>query len=336
MQKIFTLLLSSLFFSLASLGPGAYQAQAEIVGPFEQSLVKYVEDGVLDAPEYQYLYTLSRQRLEGRDQVLAKHFMNFVTPHKGFIQISYGFYRGQNKVTLQFAFAPTYSENMLLSGRTFREVLGKVSQNDTLSETTADSYRCGAASLLAAHFLLYGNFEKAFYSLNMAGSPLTYRNLHLAQERLYHYANTDKQPGLVSVLRYAYFSDGRVKDPVAEGEVVRGAQLMGLKAHALIGPSKSRIHDRSEAVIQFWKQYPRAPILVGVYLNTKTGDVRPPDSSHQQNHFVVVFQENQRYWMVNSGVLDNGTDAALRALSLQEMKSYVLQTKGTLLALSKS
>ncbi len=311
---------------------------AALLGPFDEALTRSLKDQVLDSREYKALNDIYRgQRLQGADARLADHFMGFMQKQKQFIKISYSYYRHpKNKVNLKFAFSPTYAEDLLLTGSSYREVLGKISQNDLLPETSGDAHRCGAASLLAAHFLLYGNFNEAFKRLNMGAPALTYRSIHLAQERLYNYANTDKQPGLVTLFRYEYFSDGRIQNPRSEGEVKRAAELMGVRNTPLVGPSKERIFDRREAVMNFWASNPQAPLLVGVYLDTKTGVVYPPqERTRVQNHFVVVFQEDGQYWLANSGVLDNGSNTALYILNERNFEAFVLRTTGTLEALTR-
>lgn len=314
------------------------QAAIGTLGPFDKALTHYVKDKVLDGREYKALIELQRtQRLQGSDARLASHFLGFMQKQKQFIKISYSYYRhSSSKIDLHFAFSPTYAEDSVITGSNYREILGKISQNDLLTETVSDAHRCGAASLLAAHFLLYGNFNEAFRRLNMGAPALTYRSIHLAQERLYDYANTDKQPGLVTLFRYEYFSDGRIQNPRSEGEVKRAAELMGILNTPLIGPNKDKIFERREAVEDFWRSNPGAPLLVGVHLDTKSGVVYPPkNGSRPQNHFVVVFQEDGKNWLANSGVLDNGSTTALYVLNDRNFDAFVLRTTGTLEALTR-
>ncbi|MBF2054193.1 MAG: hypothetical protein IGS03_12145 [Candidatus Sericytochromatia bacterium] len=314
----------------------ASSAQAHQSGPFEQALLEYTRDKVLDQREYEYLKTLPRYRLSEQDRYLAEHFLGFVDRHKGFIKIQYSFYQGDRPVTLNFAFAPTYSEDSPVAGSSPREVLGNLSQNDTLAETLADGERCGAAALLSAHYLLYGSFQQAFARLNIQASVATYRAVHLAQERLYNYANTDGQAGLTSAFRYTVYEDGRVENPLASGETVQAAKLMGLRLQPLIGQHKDSLYQRRQVVNNLWTLYPEAVLLVGVYLDDKTGTVRSPEGErYPQNHFVLVFREAGRYWMLNSGGVDNGNGTALIPLSLQQMDGFVYRTTGSLDGLTR-
>lgn len=329
-------LLCAGLYALPFTGPLS-AALAAVNGPFDAALTQYINDKVLDSREYKALTDLHRaRRLQGADARLADHFMGFMQKQKQFIRINYSYYRARQRVNIAFSFSPTYAEDNLITGSTYRDVLGKISQNDLIPETINDSNRCGAASLLSAHFLLYGNFNEAFKRLNMGTPPLSYRSIHIAQERLYNYANTDKEPGLVTLFRYEYFSDGRIENPRSEGEVKRAAELMGIRNTPLVGPNKDRIFDRKDAVNAFWSTNPRAPLLVGVHLDTKTGVVYPPnDRNRIQNHFVVVFQEDGQYWLANSGVLDNGSNTALYVLNARNFEAFVLRTTGTLEALTR-
>ncbi len=330
---MFTLKQRFLFLLLGSFCCLAPAAQAQSLGAFEQQLLTFLDDSVLDLPEYQSLQQAARQRLNPQDKHLAKDFMDFMSKQKRFIKITYIYFRQRQKVQLKFVFAPTYSESQILVGSSSREILSKISQNDTLHETQSDSHRCGSAALLSAHYLLYGSFDNALKQLQIESPVLTYKTIHLAQERLYTYSNTDQQDGLVSSFRYTYYSDGRVVNPISEGEVSRGAQLLGLKSIPLIGPSRDRLTDRHETVMKLWKTQP-APLLVGVYLDINTGQVRPPDErKYKQNHFVLVFPQAGKYWMLNSGVLDNGNGSALTPLNTSQVKQFVLKSPGSVQAL---
>jgi len=305
--------------------------------PFEQALLFYTQDGVLDKREYLYLQSLLKSQLPTQDRILGEHFLSFAAQHRSFIHMQYSFYQGQKQITLKFAFAPTYAEDSLIQGQTPRAVLGQISQNDTLQETHADAERCGAAALLSAHYLLYGSFQRAFSRLGLPEAAPTFRAVHLAQEQLYHLANTDGQPGLTSQFRYTLYQDGRIENPVSEGEIKNLAAFLHLDVKPLIGETKATMYARQRVVQAFWALYPEAPLLVGVYLNEKSGEVRPPQNpTYPQNHFVLVFREAGRHWMLNSGVLDNGSGQALQELNAQQMQGFVYQTTGSLDALTRN
>ncbi|PIQ26310.1 hypothetical protein COW36_15030 [bacterium (Candidatus Blackallbacteria) CG17_big_fil_post_rev_8_21_14_2_50_48_46] len=303
---------------------------------FSDALILSIDDGVLDRDEYRQLkqHYFQNSALPGEEQRLSKHFFKFISKHKQFIKINYGFYKGsqQNPVRLDFVFAPNYTENDQVPGKTWQEVLSHISQNDTLTETQQDSYRCGAAALLGARFLLKQDFASAFELLRVplqAPRP-TYREMHLAQEQLYNYANTDGSPGLVSAVRYVVYSDGRIAKPVSEGEIQRGADLLQLNLEPLIGSTRSTLYRRKDVVLRFWRKNPQAVLLIGVYLDEKSGEIYPPSKSKVQNHFILVFRQNSNVFLVNSGVSDNGGGKAIRQLNSTELNAFVFSTQATL------
>lgn len=327
-------------FLLALLLLGlAWPAGAQETVSFEAALKQYTRDGVLDGQEYAYLKGLNTSRMSPSDRRLAEHFLSFAAKHSSYTRMSYAYQRtSHSTVTLHFIFAPTYAEDSALNGQSVREVLGLISQNDALPETHEDDHRCGAAALLSAHFLLYGSLDKAFASLQMPQVvPLTYRSIHLAQERLYLRANRDGKPGLVTQFKYRIYSDGHIDQVQSEGEIRAGADLLGMRVHPLLGPRKDELYRREQTIRAYWRMYPEAPMLVGVYLNQKTGAVHPVDErTYPQNHFVLIFRDHNRTWMLNSGVLDNGNGSALSELSPQQVKAFLYFTHGSIDALTRS
>lgn len=317
--------------------PHRLAARAEGQVSFESALKQYTQDGVLDNREYSYLKSLNQSTMTPTDLRLAKHFLNFTEQHRSYTRMTYTYQRSSHtKVVLNFVFAPTYSEDALLTGQTYRDVLGLISQNDALPETVEDAHRCGASAILSAHFLLYGSFKTAFERLNMNTPELSFRAIHIAQEQLYRYANTDNKPGLVTQFKYKVYPDGRIEGAQSEGEVKRGAALLGMRVQPLLGSHKQSIYQRQQEINTFWSMYPRAPLMVGVYLNQKTGEVYPPnDSNHPQNHYVLIFRENNRYWLINSGVLDNGNGSALYELNSSQLPAFLYQTHGSIDAFTR-
>ena len=87
------------------------------------------------------------------------------------------------------------------------EAIANISQNDKLSSTFNDNNRCGAASMINAYLLLGGSFADAAGKFNLE-KDFTYKNVHLLQEKLYEYANSDNKAGLVSSYRYFYNNNG--------------------------------------------------------------------------------------------------------------------------------
>lgn len=309
---------------------------AAVLGRFDQALTQYTQDQVLDAQEYKSLQSIAKQSLGSEDRSLASHFLSFARKHPGFIRMGYSYFRQTQKITLQFAFAPTYAEDMPIQGTYARDVLAQISQNDVLPETTNDSQRCGAAALLAAHYLLFGSFEQAFSKLGLNMQSLSYRSMHLAQENLYRMVNSDGKPGLVTQLRYTEYSDGRIDKPQLSGEIKEAATFLNMRIHPMLGPTKARLYERSQVIKGFWAMYPQAVFLVGVHLDSSNGQIRSPNESNlAQNHFVLVFKQNNRLWLHNTGVLDNGRGKALMQLNQSQANQLFYQTRGTVEALTR-
>lgn len=302
---------------------------------FAEHLIHLTADGVLDRKDYKQIRQEAKKtaQMGPEDRQLSRHFLGFISKHKQFVKITYRFYRSADEPTrLDFFFAPNYTETEQIPGNTWAEVLSHISQNDTLPETQQDRFRCGASALLSAHFLLKQEFATAFA---LVGVPLklprpTYQEVHLAQEALYNYANTDGKPGLVSAVRYAIYPDGRVANPVSEGEIQKGADLLRLRLEPLIGATRDSLYQRKEVIQRFWRKFPQGVLLVGVYLDDKSGDVFPPSRSQIQNHFMLVFRQNNDYFWVNSGVSDNGGGQALKKMSASDLQRYLYNTTATL------
>lgn len=325
----------SLLLGCLSAGLIALPSPAIGLGPFDQALSQYTQDGALDGQEYAWLRHLGGQALPNQDMALARHFLMFASKYKGFIHMTYSYYRSGSPIRLTFAFAPTYAEDSFIQGATSRDVLSQISQNDVLPETHADDKRCGAAALLSAHYLLYGSFNQAFAQLNIQTQGLTYRAIHQAQDVLYQLANTDGEEGLVSMFRYTLYTDGHIDKPQPDGEIKEAARMVALKVYPVIGPSKDRFTDRQNAIQTFWRQYQDAVFLVGVHLNEQTGAVRAPDNQAPQNHFVLLFRQNNQLWMLNSGVLDNGNHTALLPISPAQAQWLFYHTSGSVDALTR-
>jgi hypothetical protein len=340
MQNIFHFLTKSKSLLIGTLSLG-FVICAPLSSAFAQAdsfadlLINLSTDGVLDRQDYLKIKQEAKNinGMSEEDKQLASHFLKFISKHKQFVRITYRFYRSSKDATrLDFFFAPNYTEAEQIAGTTWQEVLSHISQNDTLSETHQDRYRCGASALLSAHFLLKQEFASAF---ELLGVPLklprpTYQEVHLAQEALYNYANTDNQPGLVSAVRYAIYPDGSISNPVSEGEIQRGADLLKLKLEPLIGKTRKTIYQRKDVIQRFWRKNPQGVLLVGVYLNENSGDIFPPAPGKVQNHFILVFRQGNDYFWVNSGVSDNGGGKALKKLSSSDLTRYLYTTSATL------
>lgn len=304
-------------------------------GPsFEAGFRKAIADQALDRREYEKLHELATQVAEPEEIYLAQGVLERLSQYQSMIQLRFNYSYRQKMQQVNFLFSPIYAEDEVLTGRSPYELLGKLAQQDLLAETRADGFRCGAAAVLAGHYMLYGNFNRALQKLGVSSRSLTYRSLHLAQEKLYQVSNRDGQDGLSQRLQYRVFPDGKVSIVQHDGEVVEAARHIGISIVPLKISIYEELLDRQRVILNLWRSQPKIPLLVGVYLDAKTGKIYPPNEQGlTQNHFVLVFRLGREVWMYNSGVSDNGLQAAITPLDSDEIRAYVMQTEGSVNAL---
>lgn len=299
---------------------------------FTDAVYTLIKDGVLDSSDYQYLnsnrHALGTNEFE---RYFSDQFLSYLKRHRNLTRLKYKYRKQGRLYTMNFVFSPTYSESQRIPGNQTRTVLSHISQHDNLKETREDGNRCGAATLLNAYYYLHYDFHGAFQKLGITPQysvSVTYKDIHLAQEKLYTYANTDRQAGLVAGTKYSYYSSGAIFNVRPHGEILRGATLLGLKLHPLMGPTQQQAYQRSSTVEQFWKKHRRGALMVGVHLNPQSGKLSVPTSFNAQNHFVLVLKDRGRYYLLNTGVVNNGDGSALKSLSQNEVKSFIYNTNG--------
>lgn len=303
---------------------------------FETAFRHAIRDKALDRQEFAGLIERAQKITNPEDIHLANGLFEILTQYQGLVHLSFRYTYRQQKKDAAFLFSPTYSEDDPLKAKNAAEFLGKIAQQDLMPDTLGDNFRCGAASLLAGHYILYGNLSKAFRQLKLTGE-VTYRQMHWAQEKLYRLANIDGEDGLTQRLVYKILNDGRIKILEHEGEIETAARKIGLQIVPLKITVQEELLDRQRVILDLWRRQPRIPLLVGVYLDPDTGDVFPPDEIKRvQNHFVLVFRDSPQVWMYNSGVVDNGQQRAIRQLNTQELRDFVMKTKGSVNALLRT
>lgn len=297
---------------------------------FEATFRKLISDGALDRLEYVALQELALEISDPEDHHLAHEILVMLSHYQDLIQLKFGYEYRNRTYQAKFLFSPLFAEQEPLQASSTKELLGKISQQDLLPETQGDGFRCGAAALLAGHYLIYGSFGKAFRQLNTASGPLTYRQIHLAQESLYQSANKDGQHGLTQRLLYQVDAQGKVKIIEHDGEIEQAARRIGLHVVPLKITERSDLLDRQRVIVQLWQTQPKVPLMVGVYLDEKTGHIWPPNETDRvQNHFVLVFRQSPKIWLYNSGVSNNGRQDAIFELNAEAMRRYVTQTEGS-------
>lgn len=303
---------------------------------FEMAFQKLIQDKSLDREEYRFLIKQAQTLTQPEDLHFANHLFSMLTQYQSLVYLSFHYTYQQQKKRVEFLFSPSHSENELIKAQSKSELLGKISQQDLLSETTGDGFRCGAASLLAGHYLLYGNFTRAFQQLQLK-PELTYRQIHWAQEKLYRLANQDGEDGLTQRLVYQVHESGKVKIIKHEGEIELAAKKIGLSIVPLKITVREDLLDRQKVILDLWRRNPEIPLLVGVYLDSETGEIFPPDEiTRVQNHFVLVFRDSPQVWMYNSGVTDNGRQQAIQQLNAQDLRDFVMKTRGSVNALFRN
>ena len=323
-------LLLGFLIGLSGLNATTVQAATR----FEPLFRKAIADQALDRLEYAKLQDLLPQLNQPEESRLAGQVLSLLSHYQSLVQLNFNYAYRRRQQQASFLFSPTYAENELLTAPSSPELYGKISQQDLLQETQADQVRCGAAALLIGHHLIYGHFSKAFSRLGISSGKLTYRHIHLAQEKLYQAVNLDGQDGLSQRMRYRVLGDGRVEILEHGGEIEDAARKIGLSLKPLKINANQEQHHRDQVIRQLWRKTPTVPLLVGVYLNEETGKVQAPDEgTHQQNHFVLIFKKGSQIWMYNSGVRDNGLQAAIRPLNEDGFERFVLNSKAAVNAL---
>lgn len=234
----------------------------------------------------------------------------------------------------EFVLTPTYSESELVPGKTPLEIVSNLSQGDSLSDTAFDNERCSASALVNAYLLLGGDFAALAGKLGLPAEAktLTYENAHRAQEALYTQANINRSKGLNigENNRYAPGSS-RIIRPEIVGESRIAAQKIGMKTHALMGATRETMSLREAAVRDFIAKHPKAPMHVAV----KAGPpVSAPADFEQYDHAVTIYHEQGKFYLLDTGVNDNGASRAMRQLKPHEVKELLFESKGFVFGLT--
>jgi hypothetical protein len=188
--------------------------------------------------------------------------------------------------------------------------------------------------VLNAYLLLGGKFEELPSKLGLKPehSDLTYANVHRVQEALYLKANVNGGEGLnISDSNRYDFQTGRITRPEVVGESRIAANLLGLKTHALMGPTREKMTEREPAVKAYLAQNPKAVF----YLTVQGGPpVRAPQEYEKYNHAVSVYHEKGKFFLLDTGVNDNGAGRAMKPLNPTEVKELLYDNKGYVFGLS--
>ncbi|HEY9843667.1 MAG: hypothetical protein ACAI44_24200 [Candidatus Sericytochromatia bacterium] len=303
------------------------------MGNFRTSLIQLSRDGVIDRADLQQLRAAGKRARKGSDDAwMAQQVLAFLDKYTEARHIRYGI-PGQK---LDFEFTPAYAESDAIPGESVRQKLSRVSQADNLAETDDEGNRCGAASLLNAWLLLGGNFSEAATRLGLSApdGELTYAQLHTAQEALFDAVNTDGSDGLSTSYSITY----RGNEVVAlepRGEIWDAIGKLSLNGELLLSRKVDALHQRQEIVSDFWQRHPEGVLLTGLYLDAATGAMRSPSADERQNHFVLVFQDADKRYLLDTGASDNGVGNSLHELSPEQFEGFVYQSSGSVIGLTK-
>lgn len=307
---------------------------------FRQRLDAVARDQVIDRRDLQDLKSALVASKEAapnsQDVRTGEHLLGFLDTFQTTTQIRYTVQDPPQAVLYSFTLTPNYSENDTVPGNTPEEQVAHLSQNDSLPETNDDNSRCGAASLLNAWLLTGGRFEDAARRLGMPSTQqsMTYGNVHRLQEAIYDRANYNGVPGLTTELSYTH-RDGQLVTSTLGGEITTGAELLGLKTQPLTGTNTQRLHERKAAVESFLNQNYRGVLLVGVHLDTASGEVRTVSNNRPQNHFVTAYRRNGAYTLVDTGASDNGARNSARTLDRRQVEDLIMQGQGHVVGLTR-
>lgn len=308
------------------------QARADIT--FRDKFIELTsQDNILDKNELKVLSKLSLHP-ELEDPEFAKETVFNLNKYKTRTKLEYTIFdENENPRVLNFTVTPTYSENDKVQGKNAFEIVSNISQRDSLSETIGDSDRCAAASVLNSYLLLGGSFSTLAkkYDIN---PNLTYKNLHLLQEKLYRIGNTDNKPGIYSGFKYSYYETGRIFNIRADGEIVKLAKAADLKVVPILGPNLKNLYNRKDQVQNFFKLFPQSTVQSGVYLNLDSGNISRPINISQQNHVITIFKNNGNYYYSDTGNIDNGDGKNVTKMSSKDLESLLYTTPGIVLGVS--
>ncbi len=294
---------------------------------FRDKFIEYIKnDDVLDKDEIESLKNMAKNP-KVKDHQLAENIIKDLDKFGEITNLNYTLMEGARKYDLKFVFSPNYSEKNKILGNKY-EVVANIAQGDNLRETDDDSFRCGAGSLLNAFILLDGDFSKLAHSYGVE-TELTYKNTHLLQEKIYDFVKETDGDGLHSSYSFSYDLRGKISNIVPKGEIFNATKSIGLNLQVLIGAYRETINKKSEAVNKFLTENPNGVLQVGVHMDTKTGQISNPEKEGQ-NHFVVIFKKDEKFFVADTGQLENGAGKNVRELSQNEFENLTNNTTGTI------
>ncbi|MFN8671981.1 MAG: hypothetical protein U0457_07860 [Candidatus Sericytochromatia bacterium] len=316
-----------LFFNLIliNLFLPAFSASEKV--NFSKKFIELSQDGYLDKNEFLYLKKITKNNLI-EDKEFANQTIKNLSKFSERIKLDYSIEDVSGKITnLHFIFTPTYSENELIKGKNMLEVAANISQKDNLDETKSDDARCGTASLVNAYLIMGGNFKKLAREFSLS-SEKTYKNIHLIQEKLYDIANVEKKDGIYSGFKYKTSISGKISDIRPSGEIVYASDKIGIGIIPLVGKTVDTMDNKRDAVLEFFNKNPRGVLQIGVYLDTKTGELLRPSNEFPQNHFIIAVKKDKSYYILDTSRVNNGDGKNIKKMSNQDINDLIYYTSG--------
>ena len=321
------------FISLITLFSFVYPAKADF--SFREKFVELSQNGGnLDKVDLKYLKTLSTNKGIS-DPEFARETVKNLEKYKKRIRLEYTIYdpESHSERILYFNLIPTYSESEKITGKNIVEVISNISQRDNLAETLGDGDRCAAASMLNSYLLMGGKFPVLAKKLGI-DQTLTYKNIHLVQEKIYNYGNTDKSPGIYAGFKYSYYDSGSIFNIRPSGEIVNLGDSIGIKVTPILGKDIKNIHKRKVQVNDFLARNPRSTIQTGVYLNTETGNLSRPVNEDHQNHVITIFKSGKTMYYSDTSNIDNGTMDNVKKITQKQLDEWLYDTPGVVMGLT--
>lgn len=296
---------------------------------FRNRFIEAAKDQIIDKTELSELNELAKNP-KLADKSLAKYVTADLNRFKDTTNLTYTINDPMGKTQqLKFTFTPAYSENELIPGKNMMEIISNITQGDTLNETTSDNSRCAAGSLLNAYLLMGGTFDSVAEKFGVE-KQLTYKNVHLVQDKIYTMSNKDSNPGLTMGATYSYMhGSGKIVDPKYDGELGESSKKIGIDIKPIFGETIKTINDRSKTVAEFMKNNPNSVLQVGVYMDVSTGDLFSPTEQKASNHSVIIFKRDDKFYMADTGSLSNGTGKSLREITKEHFAGFVEYSTGT-------
>ncbi|MFN4149334.1 MAG: hypothetical protein ACK4IX_00170 [Candidatus Sericytochromatia bacterium] len=337
---------------------------------FSSSLLKFVEDGTLDKSEYNKLKEIVNSAERKPNKLSVKYNEEIINLHMSKLEskieqnktsvIGDAIFDPQKKVIKKtiFEFTPTYSENEKIAGETPFEIVSNISQNDSLTETKTDGSRCAPSSLLNAYLLMGGKFEDLAKKFEI-DPELTHKNVHLMQDKLYSIGNTNNKGGFSagtpSALQNEFDKTDKIlgkKTPPKKGELEILAKKMGFEVKEIVGLTEKvdskgfKLTDITKSVDKFFKDNPNGTLSIGVILEDSSKNTEPSIFTGKNNvklnkpevlsanHSVLVFKENDDFYLADTGGLTNGNKSSITKMTPKDVNDLVYTNRSNVFALT--